>query len=278
MAEPREIEIEEGENQGLYLIGAAMVYPALLQSKMLEEITRQIMRPMFASTEKTVREIFKPFVAGDIDQATLVRLSQQKLKTLKAVQVKAFNSRGQKISKEYVKSLSAASKKAAKKSVLDLALSKREKFNDSSRELSAMEALALTGMINLLKTLNSFYLEKVTYEVNSAVRAGDYSDLLDYLKNQRGVTDRWLNNRSGDALRQDYNAMNRAILKENGYDWFVWVYTYRSKEPRTHHKNVLIDTVHSIHEPPVIDPATGERGYPGQLRNCKCVMAPARKI
>ena len=49
-----------------------------------------------------------------------------------------------------------------------------------------------------------------------------------------------------------------------------------SKEPRPHHiteaPNGLNHGIFDLDDPPIIDPRTGERGYPGQLPYCRCVM------
>jgi uncharacterized protein with gpF-like domain len=72
-------------------------------------------------------------------------------------------------------------------------------------------------------------------------------------------------------------------MKSNGIAKFEWLHSGGSAIPRTYHythyKNGgLNHGIFSILEPPIIDKNTGERGYPAQLPNCRCVMIPVIEI
>lgn len=77
--------------------------------------------------------------------------------------------------------------------------------------------------------------------------------------------------------------------KKQGIRFVKWVHKGVT-EPRTYHlknwngrsgrrdgtPNGLNGFIFPIDKPPVIDPRTGERGYPGQLVNCHCHLEPIK--
>lgn len=68
-------------------------------------------------------------------------------------------------------------------------------------------------------------------------------------------------------------AIQLAQYKKLGATHFKWLKS-SSKEKRELHKTYY-GKVFPIDNPPIIDEETGERGYPKQIYNCSCGMAPA---
>lgn len=73
-----------------------------------------------------------------------------------------------------------------------------------------------------------------------------------------------------DQIHKANQSLEFEMLKSNGIKKFVWVYTYRSKEPREYHKNYLNGKICDMDDLPIIDEKTGKKGLPGELPNCKC--------
>lgn len=76
--------------------------------------------------------------------------------------------------------------------------------------------------------------------------------------------------------------------RDQGWKRVQWRHSKGVKEPREYHTkkwdgvsgkedgkpNALNGYVFPMGRPPVIDPNTGERGYPAQLINCRCYLVP----
>lgn len=71
-----------------------------------------------------------------------------------------------------------------------------------------------------------------------------------------------------------FQLVSKDMLKKAGINKFKWKYSYLSKHPREYHLKVLKDNIYRYDAPPIIDPNTGERGYPSQLFGCKCYQIP----
>ena len=67
-----------------------------------------------------------------------------------------------------------------------------------------------------------------------------------------------------------------------GFTHFEWIHSGGSQQPRSYHMRAhpsgLNHGIFRIDEPPVIDPNTGTRGFPGDLPNCRCTMRPVLKF
>lgn len=128
--------------------------------------------------------------------------------------------------------------------------------------------------IQYMKNIAADYLTKVTQSVMQNIMKGD----LGQLKKEVVDLSRKAFNRSqliaADQTRKAYQALTMRNMAEAGLTKFKWVYTYRSAEPRPFHRDVLNGQIFDIANPPVIDPKTGERGFPSQLPQCKCIMQP----
>lgn len=68
-------------------------------------------------------------------------------------------------------------------------------------------------------------------------------------------------------------AIKLAQFKKLGVTHFKWLKS-TSREKRELHKEYY-GRVFAIDNPPIIDEETGQRGYPKQIYNCSCSMAPA---
>jgi hypothetical protein len=103
------------------------------------------------------------------------------------------------------------------------------------------------------------------------------------------ITKAWAEVIADDQINKASERLRVAKWKKNGVRMVRWVHS-NFDEPRPYHKeewdnksgifdgrpNGLNGYIFPIDYPPVIDPTTGERGYPGQLINCKCHLEPIR--
>jgi hypothetical protein len=103
------------------------------------------------------------------------------------------------------------------------------------------------------------------------------------------ITMAWAEVIADDQINKASERLRVAKWKKNGVRMVRWIHSGMD-EPRPYHRekwnggsgifdgrpNGLNGYVFPIDFPPVIDPHTGERGYPGQLINCRCHLEPVR--
>ena len=122
------------------------------------------------------------------------------------------------------------------------------------------------------------FLNDVTASVMRNITTGSKNDLNDDFRRISEQTDRRARLIAEDQARKAFTAVSIENMKQKGIKYWKWVYTYRAKEPREYHKDVLNGEIFSFdEEPPIIDPKTGQRGYPADLPYCHCVMRPIIK-
>lgn len=77
-----------------------------------------------------------------------------------------------------------------------------------------------------------------------------------------------------DQTRKLTSAMNVERMKAAGVRRWRWLHSGGGSEPRELHLRLHGQEFSYDDPPPIIDDRTGERGYPGQLINCRCVQQP----
>lgn len=277
--EIRTVVIEEDEdNSAEYLLGGIIAYNASFAANQLADINNLVI-PMMRQTERKIMALFNKYDRKEISFIQLTSKLKVTMGTLNVDQKKIFRKEGKELSYRYSAGLSKLTKQAVKRAIQPLYYGRRPpEFKENSKEFRAMESVAYYSMFNFIMASQAFYHEKIAFEVATAIRAKSSSGVAEYFGKQVGITERHTANKFGDNFRQDTNSLSRALLDRNGFDDFRWIYTDRAKEPRPFHKFDLAGNVYSIDEPPVIDEATGEKGHPGQLWGCKCMMQPVKRI
>lgn len=271
------VEVEEGDNAGLYALGGILAYNLSLYDSTLNNMM-SIYNPMMNDYQKEISSIFGLYKSGQISLSRLTTTSQAALTKLSKKWQKIFNIKGKPIAAEYVVNQLAYSKAMVRNAITPINPSPDTVFKDTPEELKANQKAAYFAIIAMMLSGQRFYAEKLGFMVSTAVKSGVSSGIDDYMDKQRGITDRWVKGKLGDNFRQDYNAFNRQLMEANGYNDFLWHHTDRSKEPRPLHKQVLNGQVYSISNPPVIDLKSGQVGFPGDLWECKCMMRMVKKI
>lgn len=141
-----------------------------------------------------------------------------------------------------------------------------------------VEAASLEST-SLIKRVPETYLPKVQGDVMRSITTGrGLEDLIPQLEKRNVQVKNWAKNVALDQTRKVYATVNRARMEESGVKKFKWVHSGGSNDPRDHHLKRwpagLNGGIFSFDDPPVIDPRTGERGFPGQLPYCGCTMSP----
>lgn len=79
---------------------------------------------------------------------------------------------------------------------------------------------------------------------------------------------------ASDQTRKITSTLNTERMKAAGVRKWRWVHSGGGREPRELHLELDGQVFDYDGDPPIIDDQTGERGYPGQLINCRCVQVP----
>lgn len=129
----------------------------------------------------------------------------------------------------------------------------------------------------LIKRVPAEFLPQIQGDVMRSITQGEgLKDLLPALKAREVKVKNWAENVARDQTRKTYATVNRTRAEEAGITKFRWIHSGGSNEPRKHHMARwpagLNGGVFSFDDPPVIDPRTGERGFPAQAPYCGCIM------
>ena len=166
-----------------------------------------------------------------------------------------------------------ASEAALKSSLKALSENITLKTDVLTGELQEIINASVAENVSLIKSIPQQYLNGVQGAVMRSITTGNgMADLLPFLKKHKGITDRRARLIATDQTRKAFSSINRVRAQALGIKKFEWLHSSGGKEPRPLHKNVLNHKIFDMNKPPIIDEKTGERGYPGQLINCRCRM------
>jgi SPP1 gp7 family putative phage head morphogenesis protein len=134
---------------------------------------------------------------------------------------------------------------------------------------------SIRSNVALIRSIPREYFLEIEGEVMRSIQSGrGMADLQPFLEKRGNITKKRAALIARDQTSKATTAINRARMQGLGVRKFKWLHSGGGKEPRPLHKNVLNGNVYSMDDPPVIDDRTGERGFPGQLINCRCRMVP----
>jgi SPP1 gp7 family putative phage head morphogenesis protein len=128
--------------------------------------------------------------------------------------------------------------------------------------------------VALIRSIPDQYFLKIQGEVMRNIQRGDGSaGVLAAIEHIGVVTTKRAELIARDQTSKATTNLNAARMKGLGIRKFEWLHSSGGKEPRKLHVE-MSGNIYSLDDPPIIDDNTGERGLPGQLINCRCVMRP----
>lgn len=138
---------------------------------------------------------------------------------------------------------------------------------------------SIKSNVALIKSIPRHYFLEIEEAVMRSIQTGrGMADLQPFLEKRYGITKRRAALIARDQTSKATAAINRTRMLGLGVKKFKWLHSHGGKEPRPLHKDWLNGKVFSFDDPPVIDERTGERGFPGQLINCRCRMVPVMEF
>lgn len=136
-------------------------------------------------------------------------------------------------------------------------------------------------MIEKIENIPTNYIDRIQKEVLENVDKNGIGSLFETInKNIKEITDsedNLIKLGTKDLVNYANQSLTRQQYLQAGIDQFEWNHSSASETPRPLH--VQYDgKIFSLHDLPVIDLKTGERGIPGQLYNCRCFMTPVIEL
>jgi len=233
-----------------------------------------------------------------IDSLTKSQLENiKKSKTEEAamlVSYKKMESDIVRLANKYDALFASKAREVASKMILDVNKASAIHLNGTLKELSGQLTIKMDFMnkpvgkeiraalfenTKLIRSIPDAYMARVQKTLHqAAMRGGDMTGLTEKIAAQGGISERRAKNIALDQTRKTYATINQKRMAAVGIKQFEWVHSGGGANPREFHMTPypagLNGGIFDINDPPVIDEETGETGFPADLPNCKCVMAP----
>ncbi len=260
--------------------------PALIKGKGLKpsaslsirydaKLQKQIAR-MTEETEKAIAQLFKSETATEYfaEDASIASQARILMNSLSNKFDEIFGWVAKPYSESFIGDVTANASATLHESLRELSggLSLNTTvLNDDTREIVTA---SIAENVQIIKTIPQQYLTGVQGAVMRSITTGNgMADLVPFLKKHKQITERRARFIALDQTRKSYGSISRAKMQAVGVKQFEWVHSSASVEPRRKHLE-LSGGIYNFDEPPIIDPVTGERGFPAQLINCKCFAKP----
>lgn len=232
---------------------------------------------MIATTEREVVRLFESRVAIASHVTTDASISSQ-ARILTNSLMQRFEVMFAKYARPYAETMvddaDRSSELGVKRSLRAASDKIKLKGNITNGVTRDVARASIAENVGLIKSIPQKYLTSVQGAVMRSITTGNgLQDLQPFLEKQKGQTKRSAKNMALDQTRKAYNSLNKARMEKLGVQSFEWIHTGGGQKPRPQHVE-MSGEIYSFAELPIIDNATGERGIPGQLPNCRCVMRP----
>lgn len=185
-----------------------------------------------------------------------------------------FGEAAKEMAEDMTAETAAASESALKMSLKQMTNGLTLKTDMLTGELKEIVTATVAENVALIKTIPAQYMAGVQGAVMRSITTGQgLADLVPYLQDHAGATQRRARLIAHDQTRKVFNNINRGRLEKLGVKQFEWLHSAGGQHPRKEHV-AMSGKVYSFSDLPVIDSKTGERGIPGQLVSCRCRMIP----
>lgn len=255
------------------LVGAPLTYSA----GQMERYERLIGKMTSAMYRDYARELKAVFRANDVITLDASISSQARivLNRLRNKWARIFSREAPKIIDQIVNGIDKASSDTLKQSLKQLSGGITLKTDAMPAALQQAMKAAIAENVTLIKSIEAQYHTQIEGAVMRSLQPGGrgLADVTEALQKYEGITDRRRNVVAKDQVRKITASMDVERAKSAGIKKFRWLHSRGGSEPRKDHV-AMSGNVYSYDDPPVIDRRTGERGFPGQSVNCRCVAIP----
>lgn len=255
--------------------GNALILNATLPERYYKDLA-SIIDKMSAETEKEIKSLFseeyaEAFFAQDDSISSQARILMNAL--IKKFD-KMFDMSAKTFSERMAKNVNKSSASTLHSSLEKLSGGLSIKTSDITPRIREIMKSTISENVGLIKSIQEQYLKNVSGQVYRSIANGrGMADLVPYLRKQKGITLRRARLIALDQTKKAYSNINAGRMQDLEIDKYEWVHSGGSQKPRKEHID-LNGSICSLKEPPIIDKKTGQRGKPGDLINCNCIMRP----
>lgn len=256
-------------------------YSAAVSAKYSASLAK-IIKPMQAEYMREVKKLLRDHASEEHALAMDGNLGSQArilFNWLGQKYAKLFGDRATTMTDKMVNGASIQSKHALGESLKKISGGITLQVPDMPAGLAERVAAATAENTGLIRSIQQQYHERISQLVlRSAATGGNGAqDLFEAIRKYDGMTDRRAELIAIDQTRKITTVMNVERAKSVGMKRWEWIHSGGSTDPRKLHLQ-YDGQIFDYDKPPVIDERTGERGFPGQLINCRCTMAPVLEL
>lgn len=260
--------------------GTKIVRNAASESRLEKKLEFMIAR-MVRDTEHEIRKLWetpegKKFIAQDASVSSTAKIL---LSTLSKRFDDWFRRNADEITEKWIDSTAKSVFTGLRESMKAATGGMILKTNSMSERIVNALRASVTQNVGLIKSIPSEYFEKIEGTVMRSIQAGGLGqkEIFEQITHIGHSTKKRAKLIANDQTSKATAAIGIAKMRDLGVDEFEWLHSGGGKEPRKLHRQ-LSGQIFSVDDPPVIDSRTGERGYPGQLINCRCTFRPVIKF
>lgn len=251
--------------------------PDVIEAKFRQQLDDMVER-MQAATVRELRKLYRSTAAreaGIAMDASFASAAARLVRELTKRFTALFVDKAGGLAKAWAEGISRQSAVGLGQSLKDVSGGVTLKTDVLSGAVADVVKASIKQNVALIKSIPAKYFLEIEGEVMRSIQTGrGMADLQPFLEKRYGITKRRAALIARDQTSKATAAINRARMQGLGVKKFKWLHSGGGKEPRPLHKNVLNGKIFDMDKPPVIDERTGERGFPGQLINCRCRMVP----
>jgi SPP1 gp7 family putative phage head morphogenesis protein len=255
------------------LVGSPLTYSAA-QMKKYERAIGKLTNAMFREYAKELSLVFRQNEVITVD-ASISSQARIVLNKLRRRFERLFARNATTIVESVFNGIDKASSATLGQSLRELSGGITLKTDAMPAALRQAMTAAIAENVQLIKSIGQQYHTQIEGAVMRSLQPGGrgMADVREALNKYEGITDRRKDLIARDQVRKVTTAINVERAKSAGITKFRWRHSGGGSEPRQDHVD-MDGMVFDYDDPPVIDERTGERGYPGQLINCRCQAVP----
>lgn len=253
--------------------GAPLHYPAPVMERYRNSL-QSLVDEMQRAYAREMRAVFNEL--GPVTQdASLASQARIRLNALSERFYRLFSRRAPSIVDRMMGQVDKYSTSSLNMSLKELSGGLTLKTTVMPASLQEAVTAATAENVALIKSIPEQYHTQIQGAVMRSVQPGGngLADVTEALKKYDGITESRVKIIAQDQVRKATSAMNTERAKALGVRKFEWRHSGGGADPRKEHQR-MNGEIFSYDDPPVIDSRTGERGFPGQLINCRCVATP----
>lgn len=262
------------ERGGVSFRGKPLTAPVAPAARLAGSLNHMI-EEMHKTTLRELRAAFRePEAPGAGMDASFASSVSRVLTKMREKFMGIFSARSLKLAEYLNRSVSAASASQLRESLKEVSGGLTLKTDVISGPVAEVMKAGVKEGVALIKSIPDKYFLDIEGAVMRSIQSGrGMADLQPFIERLGHSTKKRAALIARDQTSKATTALNRARMEALGVRQFEWLHSGGGKEPRELHI-ALSGRIFSFDDPPVIDERTGERGFPGQLINCRCRMGP----